>query len=149
MYDGENGELSSPIFVGLTLGGDGEDTIKNGSLEGESDQWWTAWRKRLRAIERGRKVRKRRRLVENDGGEGDVEDGGDGMDDDMSVSLDKPQVLEEIHINEQTMHEDMRILIKVCFYTFPVSHFIYFVADGFDHAVARYHCWIYEARRSV
>lgn len=47
----------------------------------------------------------------DEGAEGDVEDAGEGCDDDgWAMNWDKPEVVE---VDEQAMHEDMRILVKV------------------------------------
>jgi SWI/SNF-related matrix-associated actin-dependent regulator of chromatin subfamily B protein 1 len=132
LYDGDGAELSSPILgiVGVGLK-PGEDTLKQGTLDEENEKWWREWRKRLRVVERGgarkAKGRKRRKVVrEVDGAEGDVED--DGMDvetdDDDSMSMawekEKPLPLEAIDVDEQMMHEDMRILIRVGFFYYWV-----------------------------
>jgi SWI/SNF-related matrix-associated actin-dependent regulator of chromatin subfamily B member 1 len=125
LYDGDGSELSSPIMgiVGVGLK-PGENPLKQGTLDEENEKWWAEWRKRLRIVERGRrkmmKGRKAKRrkiavsmIVKEDGTEGDVEDG-PGMDlETEDMEWDKPLPLEEIDINEQMMHEDMRILIRV------------------------------------
>lgn len=124
LYDGDGAELSSPILgiVGVGLK-PGEDTLKQGTLDEENEKWWREWRTQLRVVERGggrkAKGRKRRKIVrEVDGAEGDVEDGMDvETEDDPSIvwEKEKPLPLEAIDVNEQMMHEDMRILIRVGF----------------------------------
>jgi SWI/SNF-related matrix-associated actin-dependent regulator of chromatin subfamily B protein 1 len=123
LYDADGAELSSPILgiVGVGLK-PGEDTLKQGVMDEENGKWWGEWRKRLNVVEKGRKGkgkgRKRRKVKEEDGVDGDVEDGF-GMDvetetvGDRIVKWEKPLPLEEIDVNEQMMHEDMRILIRV------------------------------------
>jgi SWI/SNF-related matrix-associated actin-dependent regulator of chromatin subfamily B protein 1 len=132
LYDGDGTELSSPILgiVGVGLK-PGEDTLKQGTLDEENEKWWADWRKRLRVVEKGggrkTKVRKtkRRKIATKvtDGTEGDVEDGF-GMDveteDDKSTVWEKPLPLEEIDVNEQMMHEDMRILVRVRAFSFSL-----------------------------
>jgi SWI/SNF-related matrix-associated actin-dependent regulator of chromatin subfamily B protein 1 len=122
LYDPDGAELSSPILgiVGVGLK-PGEDTLKEGILDEDNGKWWGEWRKRLNVLEKGgggRKVRgkKRRKVKEEDGADGDVEDGFgmDAEDDkDRVMKWEKPLPLEEIDVNEQMMHEDMRILIRV------------------------------------
>lgn len=121
-YDGD-GDIASPILVNLGLGGGGEDTLRKGILEGDEDRWWAEWRKRLLVIEESaakgaKKGKGRKRKAVDDGAEGDVEDAGDGCDDDgWLMNWDKPEAVEEV--DEQAMHEDMRILVKVfTFYFF-------------------------------
>jgi SWI/SNF-related matrix-associated actin-dependent regulator of chromatin subfamily B protein 1 len=132
LYDGDGAELSSPILgiVGVGLK-PGENTLKQGTLDEENEKWWAEWRRRLLVVEKrgGRKTKgrkmKRRRIAPKveDGAEGDVEDGdGPGMDveteDDKSMVWERPLPLEEIDVNEQMMHEDMRILIRVSWWFF-------------------------------
>lgn len=123
LYDGDGAEASSPILgiVGVGLK-PGEDTLKQGTLDEENEKWWAEWRNRLRTVEKGgwRKTKsrktKRRKIATKvtDGAEGDVEDGMDvETEDDKSTAWEKPLPLEEIDVNEQTMHEDMRILVRV------------------------------------
>lgn len=123
LYDGDGAELSSPILgiVGVGLK-PGENTLKQGTLDEENEKWWAEWRKRLSVVEqgagrkmKGRKTKKRKIAVkEEDGAEGDVEDGfGMDVEDDKSMAWDKPLSMEEIDVNDQMMHEEMRILIRV------------------------------------
>ncbi|KAF8241040.1 SNF5-domain-containing protein [Tricholoma matsutake] len=123
LYDGDGAELSSPILgiVGVGLK-PGENTLKQGTLDEENEKWWAEWRKRLSVVEqgagrkmKGRKTKKRKIAVkEEDGAEGDVEDGfGMDVEDDKSMAWDKPLSMEEIDVNDQMMHEEMRILIRL------------------------------------
>ena len=92
--------------------------IMRGTLDEQDAAWWESWRKRLRT-ERGSlksarraegKNRKRKRVVK----------------DEASVPKSSPAGLyggvpldvDDIEVDESTMHEDMRILIKV-YYQFP------------------------------
>lgn len=99
-YDGEGGELSEP-----------EDaSIHRGVLDEESLSWWESWRKRVRAEGASRKGskhgRKRRKVVKVEEPEDMCMDEGDGDD-------ERPMTLEELELDEQSLHEDMRILIKL------------------------------------
>ncbi|KAJ7794315.1 hypothetical protein B0H14DRAFT_2923586 [Mycena olivaceomarginata] len=76
------------------------NTLRQGTLEGESAQWWGNWRKRLRT-EYGfvRAERNKRRKL-------------------GKVVKDKPEdeqpmSVEEFTVNNKTLHEDMRILIRL------------------------------------
>ncbi|KAJ6497699.1 SNF5-domain-containing protein [Mycena sanguinolenta] len=73
------------------------DTLRRGSLEGESAQWWCNWRKRLRTeyafvrAERNKRRKLRKAEPENE----------------------RPMTVEEFSVNSKTLHEDMRILIRL------------------------------------
>lgn len=77
-----------------------DDTLRAGTLEGESAEWWCKWRKRLRTeygfvrAERDKR-RKRRKLVKDE------------------PENEQPMAVEEIAVNDNTLREDMRILIRV------------------------------------
>jgi SWI/SNF-related matrix-associated actin-dependent regulator of chromatin subfamily B protein 1 len=77
----------------------------------ESDKaWWESWRARSRR--KGRGKRKRVSILGKAGEEGDADVDGEGDDD------EKPCVVEVLEVDEKTVQEDMRILIKVgCFST--------------------------------
>lgn len=93
-YDGEGGEFSSAV-----------DTVQTGNVGGDNAAWWESWRKRLRTEygftrsgKRGvsaNKSRKNRKMTK-----------GEEMDSIMTE--------EDLDADESSMHEDMRILIKVC-----------------------------------
>ncbi|KAJ7502954.1 hypothetical protein B0H11DRAFT_1712157 [Mycena galericulata] len=76
------------------------DTVRAGSLEGESAEWWSNWRKHLRTeyglvrAARG-KGNKRRKVVKDE------------------PENERPMSVEEFIINNKTLHEDMRILIRL------------------------------------
>ncbi|KAJ7164897.1 hypothetical protein C8R46DRAFT_900772 [Mycena filopes] len=82
-----------------------EDTLRAGTLEGESAAWWSAWRKRLRsgraATSKGHKHKRRKVVVEEED------------DDDMEAADEKPMAVEEFTFKQGTMTDDMRILIKM------------------------------------
>ncbi|KAJ6495780.1 hypothetical protein C8R47DRAFT_974018 [Mycena vitilis] len=77
-----------------------DDTLRAGTLEGESAEWWCNWRKRLRTeygfmrAERNKR-RKRRKLVKDE------------------PENEQPMSVEEFAVNDKTLHEDMRILIRL------------------------------------
>jgi len=116
LYDLDGGELPEP--------GD-EDLPRRGLLEGDDQGWWTGWRQRLGQCGKGKgkqkskgRLKKRLKAVRDesvDGADGDVEDWADGDDVDMEKPWQKerPLRIDEIEVIESTMHEDMRILIKV------------------------------------
>ncbi|KAJ7764511.1 SNF5-domain-containing protein [Mycena maculata] len=82
-----------------------EDTLRPGTLEGESAAWWSAWRKRLRteygAVRAGRgKGHKRRKVVKED--------------EDMDAADERPMAVEEFTFDQSApLHDDMRILIRL------------------------------------
>ncbi|KAJ7507204.1 SNF5-domain-containing protein [Mycena galericulata] len=81
-----------------------EDTLRPGSLEGETAAWWSAWRKRLRTeYVSGRpgrgKGNKRRKVVKED--------------DDMDAADERPMAVEEFTFDQKALHDDMRILIRL------------------------------------
>jgi SWI/SNF-related matrix-associated actin-dependent regulator of chromatin subfamily B member 1 len=88
-----------------------EVDIMQGELDEEDAAWWESWRKRLRT-ERGSlksarraagKNRKRKRVVKDEPSATKLPAGG-------LVPVD----VDDIEVDESMMHEDMRILIKVC-----------------------------------
>ncbi|KAJ6589827.1 SNF5-domain-containing protein [Mycena vulgaris] len=74
------------------------DTLRAGTLEGESAAWWCKWRKRLRTEyvrgERGT-GHKRRKVVKDE------------------PENERPMSIEEFTINDKALHEDMRILVRL------------------------------------
>lgn len=96
-YDGDEGEnLADPAAVTL------EDIVMKGRLDDEGNTWWRAWRKRLRTDSLDSigpvagKTKKRRKAL-------DVK----------ANTKDKSLTIDEFDIDEQALHEEMRILIKV------------------------------------
>ncbi|KAJ7125094.1 hypothetical protein C8R44DRAFT_703175 [Mycena epipterygia] len=77
-----------------------DDTLLTGTLEGESAAWWCNWRKRLRSeyrsvrTERG-KGRKRRKVVKDE------------------PENERPMTVQELIVDNKTLHDDMRILIRL------------------------------------
>jgi SWI/SNF-related matrix-associated actin-dependent regulator of chromatin subfamily B protein 1 len=120
-YDGDSWDLAVT-----------EDTLRAGTLEGESAAWWSAWRKRLRTEygfvrAPGRGKGHKQRKVEKE-------------DDDMDAADERPMLVEEFTFDQKALHDDMRILIRV-------SHPRHQCA-GTRHthdAAARHHCWVDEA----
>jgi SWI/SNF-related matrix-associated actin-dependent regulator of chromatin subfamily B protein 1 len=87
---------------------EGDDSIVvRGALDEESVQWWESWRKRprkdisSRSVASNNRGKKRKLKVESDN---------------ISVNDDKERrrTVENIEMDEKNMHEDLRILIKVC-----------------------------------
>ncbi|KAJ7350474.1 hypothetical protein DFH08DRAFT_694954 [Mycena albidolilacea] len=76
------------------------NTLRQGTLEGESAQWWGNWRKRLRTeygfVRAERNKRRKLGKVVKD----EPED-------------EQPMSVEEFTVNNKTLHEDMRILIRL------------------------------------
>lgn len=102
-YDGDGGELGP------------EDTLTRGLLDEESTAWWELWRKRLESgFSRDRrrslsKGRKRRKMAKEEDEVADILPPFSKEGD-----KEKPMTLDELEADDQSMHEDMRILIKVC-----------------------------------
>lgn len=99
LYDGEGGDL---LFT--------EDTLKKGVLDEAEGAWWESWRKRLHSELDSSKTlgkgRKRRKIVKE---EVLTTSGIVNEDRDMERSM----TVDEFKIDHQSMHDDMRILIKV------------------------------------
>ncbi|KAJ7465339.1 hypothetical protein B0H11DRAFT_2307927 [Mycena galericulata] len=81
-----------------------EDTLRPGSLEGETAAWWSAWRKRLRTeYVSGRpgrgKGNKRRKVVKED--------------DNMDAADERPMAVEEFTFDQKVLHDDRHILIRL------------------------------------
>ncbi|KAJ7496935.1 hypothetical protein FB451DRAFT_1017060 [Mycena latifolia] len=72
-----------------------DDTLRAGKLEGESAAWWYKWRKRLRTQYVRGKGGKRRKVVKEE------------------PENERPMSVEEFTVNDKTLHEDMRILIRL------------------------------------
>ncbi|KAJ7106061.1 hypothetical protein C8R43DRAFT_906388 [Mycena crocata] len=85
-YDGDSWDVAIPR----------DDTLLTGTLEGESAEWWCQWRKRLRTEYRAEKGKHKRRKVVKDEPENEC-----------------PVAVEQIPVNDKTLHEDMRILIRL------------------------------------
>jgi SWI/SNF-related matrix-associated actin-dependent regulator of chromatin subfamily B protein 1 len=112
-------------------------SIQQSALDESQEKWWESWRRRVRDIRGvvgtgGGRSKKKRKVVVNKpnsntvdvnagGGEArkmvkveEVEKGAVTFD----VSVDdeefgRPMAIDEIKLDEELMHEDMRILIKV------------------------------------
>ena len=96
-YDGDEDDAAD--LAGSSL----DDFIMKGRLDDEGKTWWATWRKRLR-VEYNEpitpavgKTKKRRKAVDTK----------------AIPSKDKPLTIDEFDIDEQALHEEMRILIKV------------------------------------
>jgi SWI/SNF-related matrix-associated actin-dependent regulator of chromatin subfamily B protein 1 len=79
-------------------------TVRRGTLDEEAVQWWESWRKRAKKEVPTRIVstnrRKKRKIsvkVEASGSNG----------------KERPRTVDEFEVDEKTVHEDLRILIKV------------------------------------
>ncbi|KAG1859989.1 hypothetical protein C8R48DRAFT_605512 [Suillus tomentosus] len=83
--------------------------VDRGSLDDEDVKWWESWRKRSRhesAFTRSislRNQRKRRKVASVTVEESDA----------FETDKEIPHIVDEIEIDEKTVHEDLRILIKL------------------------------------
>ncbi|KAG1802066.1 uncharacterized protein HD556DRAFT_1228080 [Suillus plorans] len=83
--------------------------VDRGSLDDEDVKWWESWRKRSRqesAFTRSislRNQRKRRKVTSVTVEESDA----------FETDKEIPHIVDEIEIDEKTVHEDLRILIKL------------------------------------
>jgi hypothetical protein len=83
--------------------------VDRGSLDDEDVKWWESWRKRSRqesAFARSislRNQRKRRKVTSVKVEESDA----------FETDKEMPHTADEIEVDEKTVHEDLRILIKV------------------------------------
>ncbi|TFK19245.1 SNF5-domain-containing protein [Coprinopsis marcescibilis] len=115
---------------------DEAELVARGKLDERSLEWWKAWRRRVRVMRVGVSNKKRGKMAKRvkkeegvvkrenaDGDEADVEDEEEDEDDDLAVAAairlpgDQKEnallSLHEIPLNEATMHEEMRIVIKL------------------------------------
>ena len=124
---------------------DGSEDVTNGKIFKDDATWWEAWRKRVRSEALYKlpnppdpRTRKRRKVVKDEAAEQP-----------NGVTGDVPMTVDDFDEDENLMHEEMRILIKVRSRTS-------FVARGYsvDHRVpypalapraARYHRWLVQA----
>jgi SWI/SNF-related matrix-associated actin-dependent regulator of chromatin subfamily B member 1 len=144
-----------------------------GQLDDESIAWWMTWRKKNEiAADAARRrtggvnnkqQRKKRKIVVDPDEDGDTHMFGDSEQEDDTEKKEKPKTvkplltdlveftdedfkpraLNEIKIDEQAMHEDIRILIKV---RAPLFHsFLPYVIDSGGY-IAGHHRWFYQAR---
>jgi len=122
-YDQDSGEL----VVDLTS----ETPVIQGTLDGVQGKWWEAWRKRMRMEgrasvggSRSRRIKKKRKLNEagplisamTGSGVKVEEDEKNVVMHDVTMDVEefgKPMAIDEIKLDEELMHEEMRILIKV------------------------------------
>lgn len=83
--------------------------VDRGSLDDEDVKWWESWRKRSRqesAFARSislRNSRKRRKVASVKVEESDA----------FETDKERPHTADEIEVDEKTVHEDLRILIKL------------------------------------
>jgi hypothetical protein len=83
--------------------------VDRGSLDDEDVKWWESWRKRSRQENTftrsisSRNQRKRRKVASVKVEESDAFD----------TDKEMPHTADEIEVDEKTVHEDLRILIKV------------------------------------
>ncbi|KAF7762167.1 hypothetical protein Agabi119p4_8760 [Agaricus bisporus var. burnettii] len=122
-YDQDSGEL----VIDLTS----DTPVVQGTLDDAQRKWWEAWRKRMRMEgragiggSRSRRTKKKRKLDET----GDLigatigskvkveEDEKNVVMTDVSMDVEefgRPMAIDEIKLDEELMHEEMRILIKL------------------------------------
>lgn len=116
------------------LGGD-DLPVGQGNLDDEDVKWWESWRKRSRresVFSRGiaSRNRRKRRKVSVKTEESDA----------FETDKDRPRTADDFEIDDKIVHEDLRILIKVCdwpgFYVLLIGAHLWILA--------RYHRGIYE-----
>ena len=108
-------QLSDYKAHSATFGEDGvmiEDSqdITNGKISKEDTPWWEAWQKWVRSEALYRLLnppdprnRKRRKVVKDD-----------SVEQPNGISGDAPMTVDDFDEDENLMHEEMRILVKVC-----------------------------------
>jgi SWI/SNF-related matrix-associated actin-dependent regulator of chromatin subfamily B protein 1 len=121
-YDQDSGEL----VVDLTS----ETPVIQGTLDDVQGKWWEGWRKRMRMEgrasvggSRSRRTKKKRKLDEAGALISVMTGSGVKVEEDeknvvmrdvtMDVEFGKPMAIDEMKLDEELMHEEMRILIKV------------------------------------
>ena len=98
---------NSPIDV------DGEESgqrVLSGRLDDAEDEWWCTWRSKLRN-ESGF-VRTRALLKASS--KGSLSSRGKKRRKTVDADSDVPMAVEMLEVDEDKMHEEMRILVKVC-----------------------------------
>ncbi|PFH53423.1 hypothetical protein AMATHDRAFT_1089 [Amanita thiersii Skay4041] len=90
----------------VDLDGVSEDVVMKGRLDDESNAWWESWRKRLRTesfkTEHPSKPQKRRKAKDAAASIRSTKD-----------MKDRPMSVDDFEFDEQTLHEEMRILIRL------------------------------------
>ena len=88
---------------------DGSEDITNGKIPDEDSAWWEAWRKRVRSEALYKlpnppdpRTRKRRKVVKDE-----------AVEQPNGVTGDVPMTVDDFEEDENLMHEEMRILVKV------------------------------------
>ena len=120
------------------LGEDDLAKLGRGTLDEEDVKWWDSWRKRSRKESvysrsvTSKNHRKRRKVAVVKAEESDA----------FETDKDRSRTADEFEIDEKTVHEDLRILIKVCYLT-------RYLIDAHLWILARHHRGIYEIRRSI
>ncbi|KAH0831177.1 hypothetical protein J3R83DRAFT_13754 [Lanmaoa asiatica] len=84
--------------------------VGRGILDEEAVQWWESWRKRAKKEMPTRIVptnrRKKRKIIAK------IEDGGEASGS-KGNGKERPRTVDEFEVDEQKVHEDLRILIKL------------------------------------
>ena len=108
-------QLSDYKVHSATFGEDGvmiddSQDITNGKISEEDTTWWEAWRKRVHSEALYKlpnrpdpRNRKRREVVKDD-----------AVEQPNGISGDVPMTVDDFDEDENLMHEEMRILVKVC-----------------------------------
>ncbi|KAG0698325.1 SNF5-domain-containing protein [Suillus ampliporus] len=91
------------------VGEDDSVMVDRGNLDDEDIKWWESWRKRARQESifsrsvSSRNHRKRRKVASANAEESDA----------FEMDKERPRNADEIEVDENTVHEDLRILIKL------------------------------------
>ncbi|KDQ50935.1 hypothetical protein JAAARDRAFT_199488 [Jaapia argillacea MUCL 33604] len=111
-------QLSDYKAHSTLLGGDEDQAIDvdakatekgNGQLDDRDALWWESWRKRLRVSSKGAFARKARRVT----GKGRKRKPGHATDNESDADIDRMMAVEDFDGSERSMHEEMRIVIKL------------------------------------
>lgn len=97
---------STPIDVDEE---DSEHRVLYGRLDGAEDEWWTAWRSKLR----NKDGFVRTGALLKSSSNGSLSTRGKKRRKTMDADSDVPMEVEMFEVDEERMHEEMRILIKV------------------------------------
>ncbi|KAF8639180.1 hypothetical protein AX17_001667 [Amanita inopinata Kibby_2008] len=102
-YETDEGGAAIVYMDGIS-----EEDVMRGRLDDENGVWWELWRRSLRAeylkvSKHGTagRARKKRKAIS------------DGMVVESQRLKEKPMAIDEFELDEQALHEDMRILIKL------------------------------------
>lgn len=131
-----------------------------GTLDEAQAKWWESWRKRVKIESEARvggsaasrRSKKKRKLDAAGAGAGaavvkveEEEKNVVTFDVSMDEEFGRPMAIDEIKLDEELMHEEMRILIKVSFFVLYLSTGVTLTDVLSGLFIVGHHRWFYEA----